>query len=147
MEEINEEGKFEGPLVDMAVYGDSPKYYVQLDFDVAASDSIRRAYGRFYIYLNAGGENTTATAQLKNAGFVFEKPIYKDGVFDVNAFWDAVDAFKIDPAKSHKVTVKMEDHKGEISYRVAFVDGPHRGEGGGFKKATRPAPDTGSVPF
>lgn len=140
MATIQDAGKFTTNISKIEVFGDSPKYFVQVDFESHdETGEVWSTDGRFYISLKAGGENTTATAQLKNAGWNPEgKAIYKDGEFQEHIFWDLFDEFQKCVGKSCLVETKIEVYNDRSTCRVAFIDGPHRGAGSGPKKASRP---------
>lgn len=149
MEKITKPGKYTGKLTTCEVYGEPPKYYVQLEFEVPDDEGLLwQTDGKFYVSLKAGGENVNATAQLRNAGWNPQGlPLWKDGEFDVPTFWDTIDEFQKNLGTTQKLTVKESTFKDVVSYKVEYIDGPNRGTGGGgAKKASRPLPDN-AVPF
>jgi hypothetical protein len=149
MQNITKPGKYTGTLTTCEVYGEPPKYYVLLQFECPdETGALWHTEGKFYVSLKDGGENVNATAQLRNAGWNPKGlPLWKNGEFDVNTFWDTIDEFQKVLGKEHKFTVKESTFKDVVSYKVEYIDGPHRGTGGGMpKKASRPTASN-EVPF
>ena len=151
MQEITKPGKYIGKMTNCEVYGEPPKYFVQSDCECAdETGQPWHTAGKFYVSLKDGGENVNATAQLRNAGWNPKGlPLWKDGEFDINTFWDTIEEFqkKFGGISEKHITVKESTFKDVTSCKVEYIDGPHRGTGGGGpKKATRPAAGS-DIPF